>query len=166
MRIGVATAKGLAFPRSLPVYGVSTLAAMAYLVSGRSLICPAMDARRGQVYTALFEGKGGAVPERLLADSALPLCELAAALRSFPGRDIVLVGDGAQLAFDYLADLIPEVSLAGAAFRFQRAGAVAKAAYAGYLSGDAGTPCDELRPAYLRLSQAERELKKKNSADT
>ena len=62
IRIGVAAAKGIAWGADKPLCGVSTLAAMAHACnSENTVICPVMDARRSQVYNALFERKSGAL---------------------------------------------------------------------------------------------------------
>ena len=84
VRIGAATLKGLAFGKKTPCAGVSTLEALAYNLSDRDgLICPVMNARRQQVYTALFRAKDG-VLERLMPDSAIAITELDQRLSSFP----------------------------------------------------------------------------------
>ena len=75
VRLGVATLKGLAFGKDKPCVGVSTLEALAHnLAVTDGLICPVMNARRNQVYTALFRAKNGNL-ERLLPDSAMAITE-------------------------------------------------------------------------------------------
>ncbi|MGN0661063.1 MAG: tRNA (adenosine(37)-N6)-threonylcarbamoyltransferase complex dimerization subunit type 1 TsaB, partial [Oscillospiraceae bacterium] len=70
IRIGVSAVKGLAFAKSKPCIGVSTLSALAYNMLGfDGIICPVMDARCSQVYNAVFRISGGA-PERLCPDRA------------------------------------------------------------------------------------------------
>ena len=77
VRIGVAAAKGFAWGREVPCYGVSTLEAIALsLGEYQGYVCPVMDARRNQVYNALFEIKDGK-PVRLCDDRAIALSELA-----------------------------------------------------------------------------------------
>ena len=101
IRIGVSTVKGLAWASDKKCVGVSTLAAMAWHgAAAGGLVCPVMDARRSQVYNALFEIKDGA-PERRCRERAIALSELAAELRGYD-REVLLVGDGARLSFDYL----------------------------------------------------------------
>ena len=102
MRIGVSTVKGLAWASDKPCVGVSTLEAMAWhgLAAG-GLICPVMDARRSQVYNALFEIRDGR-PERLTSDRPISLEELTAELRSYDWP-VFLVGDGAELTAKALA---------------------------------------------------------------
>lgn len=76
VRIGVAAAKGLAWGAEKPVCGVSTLEAMATQLSMQAgIICPVMDARRGQVYNALFQSDGKTLT-RLTSDRAISLEEL------------------------------------------------------------------------------------------
>ena len=101
VRIGVSTAKGLAWGAQKPAIGVSTLEAMAYhgLAAGEgALVCAAMDARRSQIYNALFEIRGGK-PVRLCGDRAISLAELGEELGKMQ-KSAFLVGDGAQLCYN------------------------------------------------------------------
>ena len=149
VRIGVAAAKGRSGGLDKPCGGVSTLAAMAWQgahLAGK-LLCCCMDARRGQVYNALFRASGEK-PERLCEDRAIALHELLPELREAP----VLLGDGAELAAKALAEAGMPFTLAPEPVRIQSAWGVALAA--------ADAPREswgEPEPVYLRLSQAERE---------
>lgn len=162
LRIGVGTVKGMAWAAEKPCAAVSTLLAMAYLHPGfPGVVCPAMDARRSQVYTALFDTSDSTV-RRLTKDDALSLAELMQRLKEI-GRPVLFVGDGAALAASAAADAgldvpfsVPEGDRA-----FQRADGVALAAWHA-LAGDAPdgvtlTDGEHLTPTYLRLAQAERE---------
>lgn len=151
IRIGVSTVKGLAWAGDKKCVGVSTLAAMAWHgVSHGGLICPVMDARRSQVYNALFEIQNGE-PVRLCPDRAIALSDLAAELK-VQGREVFLVGDGAGLSYDFLTKAGIDCSIAPQNLLYQSAWGVGMEA--GRMSP--GT-ADELLPVYLRLSQAERE---------
>lgn len=155
VRIGVAAAKGFAWGREVPLYGVSTLEAMARGAAfADGIYCTAMDARRSQVYTALFTCHGG-VLKRLLDDSALSLEELGAHLRALEGEKYLL-GDGAALSLEALNASIPGLRLLPEHLRYQRASGVALLAWD---MAQAGLQPDgaALAPNYLRLSQAERE---------
>ena len=102
LRIGVSAAKGLAWARELPCCGVSTLAAMARTAADfQGLVIGAMDARRQQIYHALFRAENGRVT-RLTQDCAVSLEELASQLRDMPEEKLV-VGDGAALCAEELA---------------------------------------------------------------
>ena len=162
VRIGVAAAKGLSWGGELPCCGVSTLEAMARsLGAWEGVVCPAMDARRSQVYNALFRVEKGQLT-RIAPDRAIALGDLSEELKTLPGP-IFLVGDGAALAHRTLSGEIPGLVLPPEHRRHQRAVGVALAA-AQMLA--AGEPCDgaALTPNYLRLSQAERErLERQNS---
>ena len=151
VRIGVSTAKGLAWGAQKPAIGVSTLEAMAYHGLGEgALVCAAMDARRSQIYNALFEICGGK-PVRLCEDRAISLAELGEELGKMQ-KSVFLVGDGAQLCYNTCLDMgIPAV-LAPGNLVSQSAWGVAMAAF-----GQTPAPAEELLPVYLRLSQAERE---------
>ena len=161
VRIGVSTVKGMAQPLGKLCVGVSTLLAMAYNLLGTdALICCAMDARRRQVYAALFESRDGRIV-RLTEDDAVSVDALGETLRAFDRR-IVFVGDGAQLCFSALHERLPRAELAPAALRYQRASGVAAAVADGALQN--AVSADELTVSYLRLSQAERERKEKLEA--
>lgn len=151
VRIGVSMVKGLAWASDKPCVGVSTLEAMAWhgLAAG-GLVCPVMDARRSQVYNALFRIEDGR-PVRLTEDRPLALAELAEELRAL-GERAFLVGDGAELSFRALTERGIDCVLAPENLRMQSAWGVAMAAQ----DKTPGT-ADELLPVYLRLSQAERE---------
>ena len=161
VRIGVSAIKGLAFPHDLPCAAVSTLAGMARRFEGlpyNGLILTAMDARCQQVYTALFACENGAIT-RVTPDEALPIEELKKRLAT-ENRSILLVGDGAELCYTALKGAVPSVVLAPAGLRYQHAVGIAREAIDMI---DAGLcVCGEgLLPAYLRLPQAERELRAK-----
>lgn len=153
VRIGVSTAKGLAWGAQKPAIGVSTLEAMAYhgLAAGEgALVCAAMDARRSQIYNALFEIRGGK-PVRLCEDRAISLAELGEELGKMQ-KSAFLVGDGAQLCYNTCLDMDIPAVLAPDNLVSQSAWGVAMAAF-----GQTPVPAEELLPVYLRLSQAERE---------
>ncbi len=157
IRIGVSTVKGLAWAAEKPCVGVSTLEAMAWhgLAVG-GYICPVMDARRSQVYNALFKIENGR-PVRMTEDRPIALEELAKEVTAL-GAPVFLIGDGAALCFEYFtAHGVPCV-MAPDNLRWQDAWGVAMAA-ADKTPGNA----DELLPVYLRLSQAERERQERLS---
>ena len=155
VRIGVAAAKGLAWGGQLPCYGVSTLEAMARnLGIWQGYVVPAMDARRSQVYTAIFHAQKG-VLTRLEEDMAISLEELREKIKNFE-ESIFLVGDGALLCYNTLLEEVPALVLPPEHRMHQRAAGVALAAQAMADAGDPGKAA-ELTPNYLRLSQAERE---------
>lgn len=156
VRIGVAAAKGFAWGRELPCVGVSTLEGMARqagLFDG--IVCCAMDARREQVYTALFSCEGG-VLTRLTVDRAMSLEELTQELKKFEKLKI-MVGDGAQLCYNTLSKQVSGCMLAPEQTVMQRASGVALCARRMLLTGETFDGA-ALEPNYLRLSQAEREL--------
>jgi tRNA threonylcarbamoyladenosine biosynthesis protein TsaB len=159
VRIGVAAAKGLAWGLEVPCYGVSTLEAMAEnLGIYEGIVCACMDARRNQVYNALFRAEKGTLT-RLTEDRAIALADLQAELESLEGA-VFLVGDGAMVAYKALE---PSRLVMPAEHRMhQRAAGVAIVAavqIAAGVTADAQT----LQPNYLRLSQAEREKLERQS---
>ena len=155
VRIGVAAAKGFAWGAELPCYGVSTLEAMARnLGVWQGYVVPAMDARRSQVYTAIFRAEKG-ILTRLEEDMAISLEELKEKIKNF-AEPVFLVGDGALLCYNTLVEEVPNLILPPEHRMHQRAAGVALAAQAMYDAGEPGNGA-ELTPNYLRLSQAERE---------
>ena len=155
VRIGVSTAKGFAWGAEKPVYGVSTLQAMALglgIMDGH--ICCCMDARRNQVYNAVFLADGGELT-RVSEDRAIALTDLKEELAHIDGP-VYLVGDGAALAYQNLSGDNPELILPPEHRVHQRASGVALAALEAISRGEPGNGA-ALQPNYLRLSQAERE---------
>ena len=155
LRIGVSAAKGLAWAKELPCCGVSTLLAMAQnLRHMDGIIVCAMDARRNQVYNAVFRAENGQLM-RLTEDRAVSLAELAEELKNTEGAKFV-VGDGAKLCYTYLTQQGIPCRMAPAALVMQNAVGVGLAAEE--LAAEGKTvSAQELVPVYLRLSQAERE---------
>ncbi|MCL2037083.1 MAG: tRNA (adenosine(37)-N6)-threonylcarbamoyltransferase complex dimerization subunit type 1 TsaB [Oscillospiraceae bacterium] len=146
IRISVSAVKGMAFALNKPVCGVSTLLSLAHNLVGRDVIaCAVMDARRNEVYNALFDISGDSVT-RLTQDRAISLDDLGSELEVFE-KEVVFVGDGAGLAVDYFegaGSCAPEI------IRFQNAVNVCLAAK-NFVSAK------ELMPIYIRKPQAERE---------
>lgn len=159
IRIGVSAVKGMAFQKDIPVFGVSTLFGLACAVARKScVICPVMDARCSQVYTALFSFDGEKTV-RLTPDAPLKLDELENEL-SKHGETVVFVGDGVPVVKKYFGER-EKFEYFSELFAFQHGCGVAKAAFLMYNNGDAPVRGDELFPQYLRLSQAERERNEK-----
>ena len=155
VRIGVAAAKGFAWGGELPCYGVSTLEAMARnLGAYQGYVVPAMDARRSQVYTAIFYVEKGTFT-RVAEDMAISLGELKEKIKNFQ-EPVFLVGDGALLCYNTLLEEVPGLVLPPEHRMHQRAAGVALAAQVMMDAGEPGNGA-ELTPNYLRLSQAERE---------
>ena len=154
IRIGVAAAKGFAWGKELPVYGVSTLEAMRAQVGFRGFVCACMDARRSQVYNAIFGPEG-----RITEDRAISMEELKGELLALEGP-VTLVGDGAELVMRTLCDAVPDLVLPPEQCRHQRASGVAAVAWEAIAAGKSGDGA-ALIPNYLRLSQAERERQEK-----
>ncbi len=163
VRIGVAAAKGFAWGKEIPCYGVSTLESMALgLGAYDGIICPVMDARRSQVYNALFYASQGALT-RATPDRAIALDELGAELKN-AAKPIFLVGDGSVLCYNTLKDSVPNLVLPLEHRMHQRAVGVGLAALQKIAAGENGDG-NALAPNYLRLSQAERErLERENNA--
>lgn len=159
IRIGVSTVKGLSWAADKPCVGVSTLEAMAWhglLLGG--YVCPVMDARRQQVYNALFKIEDGK-PQRITDDRPIALAQLADEVRSL-NAPVLLVGDGAALTEKFFREHSVPCRIAPENLRWQSAWGVAMAA-----SDKQPGTSETLLPVYLRLSQAERERQERLSAD-
>ncbi len=159
VRIGVSAVKGMAQPLNIKCVEVSTLEAIAKPLEGTGCYAVAvMDARCNQVYTAQFDCEMGF--NRATADEAITIDELAEKLKGI-NKPIILIGDGTLVAYAKLKDVIDNISIAAPSIRYQSAANVCVLAAEKTENGFEGTVANEVLPNYLRLSQAERELKKK-----
>lgn len=155
LRIGICAVKGMAYALGKPCVGVSTLESLAYNLSHTNgVICPVMDARCDQVYTATFCANGEKI-DRLTQDTALCISTLEENLKT-EKKDIFLVGDGANLCYNKLEKL-GNIRISPVHLRFTRASSVAIAAYYKFLK-EGAISADALSPEYLRMPQAQREL--------
>lgn len=162
VRIGTSTIKGLAYAQGKTCIGVSALEALAEnITADNCVICPVMDARRGQLYNALFEKKNG-VLTRLTEDRTVTKDALKSELEA-KGLKVILCGDGYDIAAKTMPELIaaktPEMQM------YHNAYSVAVVGYRTYMSATEderkGFTATALAPVYLRASQAERERNEK-----
>ncbi len=153
IRIGAATLKGLAFGTDKPCIEVSTLEAIAQNIAFKGgLICPVMNARRGQVYTALFRSDGVEL-ERIMQDSAMSVEELDEILSKYK-EAVSFAGDGYSVTVDNLK--LTSYNDTPDRLRHQSAASVGVVAYKKYTS-DQSVSDRAFKVTYLRPSQAERE---------
>lgn len=163
LRIGSATAKGLGLALGKPLIPIPTLEGLACNLWGTErIVCPVMDARRGQVYTGIYEFREGrlAVIEDQMAVS---IEELGEKLKSY-GRPVVFLGDGVPVHRQTLAERVMpgwDIVFAPANMNRQRAASVGSLALRYYREGRTETAAEH-RPEYLRVSQAERERAERN----
>lgn len=152
LRIGLATAKGLAHARNYQLYPVSTLEALAWQ-QPQGLIVPLLDARREQVYTGIYRRNESGLA-LLMPPAAMPLQELLESeqLSSEPVR---FVGEGALLYQSIILTHLPNALFANPVHNWPRASSLALVALA---DGRQPTTVGELRPAYVRASQAEQKF--------
>lgn len=164
LRIGVSAVKGLAHAMDIPVVGVSILTAMAYnLPFCEYLISPILDARRNQVYNAVYEWNDTDLKE-IQAPRALSVDEL---IEEFIASDkkVVFLGDGVGIHKEYIKEKLGKKAVfAPVSANEQRASGLAAAAKKLYDEGKA-VSCYELAPIYLRKPQAERELEEKEKTE-
>ncbi len=163
VRIGVSLVKGLAFGKNVPCVGVSTLEALAENMRGiNGIIVPVMDARRNQVYGAIYESDGEDL-KCLVPDGAFSFTELAKMLGDFEGKPIYLAGDGYELAKRALSELGVKTQNTPELLILENARSVAAAALKKFERGEAVSDL-EIAPTYLRMPQAERErLERENN---
>ena len=156
VRIGTALVKGIAFGRNIPCVSVSTLEELAENITPLcGILVPVMDAKRGQVYTAIFKSDGECA-ERLTEDMAISIKELAELLKQYEGEDIYLSGDGYDVASAGLSALGITVQKTPRLLISENAYSCAMVALRKYAAGSFSTDTD-ISATYLRLPQAERE---------
>lgn len=165
LRIGSATAKGLALALGKPIVAVPTVDAIAYNLCGhRDLVCPLMDARRSQAYTGLYQFDGSRM-QTIKEQCAVDIGSIIAEINHI-GKPVVFLGDGVPVFRPYIATncRVP-YTFAPPHLNKQRAGAVAALAVQYYEQGKAVEAAAH-KPEYLRLSQAERErMEREHAAD-
>lgn len=160
LRIGSATAKGLGLALQKPLVHVPTVDAMAYnLVGHRDMVCPLMDARRNQTYTGLYAFDGNEM-QVICEQCAVGIEEIIEKVNE-QNRPVVFLGDGVPVFTSFIEEhcKVP-YTFAPAHMSKQRAGAVAVLGMKMFEAGDFETATAH-KPDYLRLSQAERELKER-----
>lgn len=160
LRIGISAVKGIAAPTNIPCVSVSTLDGMAEAFIDRNcIVCAVMDARCNQFYNAIYEIKNGII-SKLCDDRALLADELVNEISKFSSdKHIIICGDGADLLYRNIS-YMNNVILAPEHLKFQNATGVGLWAYKNSIHT---VSAEELLPVYLRLPQAERELKAKNN---
>lgn len=158
LRIGITTIKAMAFAAKKPVVGIPTLDALAYNVQSEksSLVCPMMDARNNQVYTALYKNEEGK-QLNITGYMGIPVQDLVQMIRG-KNSEVVFVGDGVLLHKEFLkSEFGGRCSFAPQCLLLQRASSVAQLALFKASAGKLESSFDML-PFYLRKSQAEREF--------
>ena len=156
VRIGAALVKGIAFGRDIPCVSVSTIEALAEnAMPLKSVIVPVMDARRGQVYTAIFKSDGKNAT-RMTKDDAISISSLAEMLKEYEGESIYLVGDGYAVASRGLKSAGIELAETPPLLINENAYSIAQVALKKYRCGELVHDVD-IAPTYLRMPQAERE---------
>lgn len=166
IRIGLSTAKGLAQPFKMPIYEVPSLLGLAYnLFGNEALICPLLDARRDEVYTALYTFEGGKCVQLLKEQAVHPLKlgELIAPIQSEMQKKIIFLGDGAGKYSDVVANGLGNEwwEIAPVFQRMQRAASVGMVALTGGVEPKA---YDAIDANYLRKSEAEETREAKNAS--
>lgn len=157
LRIGVTIAKTLAYGCGKKVVGISTLKVLAAaLAHTDKIICPIMDARRNQVYNAMYKWVDGELKE-IVSPRAISAEDLAKEIK----EPVVFIGDGVRPFMEFFKEALGEL-----AFFAPLHICAARASSLGYLAqNEEGVMPDELNPCYLRLSQAEREYNERNGKD-
>lgn len=156
VRIGIASVKGMADALGKQCVAVSTLEAIAEPLKNEDVIaCAVMDARCNQVYTAIFNSG-----DRLCEDKAVLIDELGEELKRYD-KKIVFIGDGSVLCYEKLCENIQKCEVADERIRYVHGSSVGFVAEGKIKNGEEPINSANLIPFYLRLPQAERELKLK-----
>ena len=148
LRIGIATAKAFAHALELPLISVSSLEATAKAIGENGLVCPLFDARKNEVYAALFRNG-----ERILPDMALSVAALCERILEI-NEPLHCGGDGFITYQKELTAILGNLLLPSSPESVQTAVAVAKLGKEKFITGDTVT-AEELKPVYLRVSEAE-----------
>lgn len=163
LRIGMATIKGLSQGTNKPFVSISSLDALAYnLAYTDGIICPILNALRGNVYTALYSFNNNKL-ERLTDYMVISLEELLSLLNE-KNTSVTFIGDGVPLFKDSIKLSIPNVKFAPTSLNLVKASALAELGLEKLLEGE----YDDLytsAPIYIRKSQAEREYEKRTGKD-
>ncbi len=161
IRIGMSTAKALAQVRNLPIVGVPTLNALAYNIPFYpGVVCPILDARRHQVYGAVYKWEQGYCKEIIKAD-AYEIETLMEQMDKY--NDIIFLGDGVQTYKNRITAILDNAaSFAPQYLSMQKSSSVAQLAYEMF-SEENVSNCYEIKPNYLRKPEAERNLRKEKS---
>jgi len=161
LRIGLSTVKGLAMALGIPVIGIPTLDALASNITACSgdVVCPVMDARRSEIYTAVYAGTASGQLERITEYMAVPPADLPGLIP--PCERMLLLGDGVGLCDEHVGRAVGSVVRAKEHVSHARASAVGILAHERWLKGNAGDDIQAMAPIYVRASAAEEKQKSK-----
>lgn len=155
LRIGMATIKGLAFGANKPCVSISTLDTLAYnVVTFNGLICPIIDALRGNVYSNIYKSNNG-VLESVMEASCISMEDLVSTLKE-KNEPVIFLGDGLTKHKSYLNENLSNISFAPLNSNYPKASSLGELAINLFKSG-VTHDLNEITPVYLRKSQAERE---------
>jgi len=159
LRIGVSIIKGLAFSTHKPVVGIPSLDGLAQNVcfSKNVLVCPVVDARKGEVYTAFYRGEGGQFLTKLTPEKAITPQKLLDEIK----EEVIFLGDGVDLYGKMIGDRLKEKALfAPPALRYPKASTITYLALQKFKNGEVSYS-DDIIPLYVRLSEAEIKCEKR-----
>jgi len=160
LRIGISTVKGLALATGRAVVGVPTLDCLAHNIAfTHLLVCPILDARKGEVYTALYQGDGSGRLEKLTPDLAIKPEELLTRIK----EPVIFLGDGVEAYRDTLRSGQDNCLFAPAYLNQPRASVLAKLGLEKFKQGHIFKE-EEIQPLYCRLAEAEIAWKEKEGS--
>jgi tRNA threonylcarbamoyladenosine biosynthesis protein TsaB len=152
LRVGASTVKGLALGADKPVVGVSSMDALALNVANSTItICPMLDARKKEVYTALYRPDRGGIPEKIVEETVV---DPETFLKGID-EDVIFLGDGARNYSGLIKEILPGRSyFALPQHQYIKASAVGLLGMNKFIEGDI-LDIMTFTPQYLRLSEAE-----------
>ena len=152
LRVGASTIKGLALATGKPIAGVSTLEALAFNITGAEIsVCPMLDAKKDQVYTALYRIGGDYTLEKIESERVTGVRDFLQCI----DENVIFVGDGAVKYAGLISEMLPGKSyFASACHQHVRAGVVGLLGRKKYSEGDV-LDSVTFAPVYLRVSEAE-----------
>lgn len=163
LRIGMATAKGLAYASQKPLILVSTLDSLAYNYAGSAVvICPILNARKNEVYTALYKTNNDGDLEEIVSKRAVPPKELVELIKNLD-EEVIFLGDGVPIFGDFLlAELGQKGKLALPLLSVPRAATLGWLGLKKYKKGETADLA-AAKPFYIRPSEAEVKWKQKKT---
>ncbi len=159
IRIGISTVKAFADVKNIPIIGVTSLEALAYNVKSNNLVASIVDSKHDNVYFAMYEFDNGCkIIEEPISCTITTVVEI---LKNHSNKNIILVGDGSAVHHELLNEELSNIKFASDEQNLQTSISVGLAALDKYNNSNY-SPTFSVSPIYLKKSEAEINLEKKN----